>query len=99
MAADGVVTAGHSYDRPGTYSVIIRVTDSLGNAAYLQVVTVVNGPVDSYGTTKGTGMGSFPGELITAWPLYVLALVMVVFFWLGERREVHKLRKRHLLLN
>jgi hypothetical protein len=98
QSAEGSITASHAYDRPGTYTVIVRVTDSNGNSAYLQVITVVNGPTTTYGATKGSGTGSLAGSLLTAWPLYLLAIVMVVFFWLGERRELHKLRKRHLVV-
>jgi hypothetical protein len=94
---DGVVAVSHAYERPGTYNVIVRVTDSLGNNAYLQLVTVVNGPTEAFGASSGNGKGSLPGTLVSAWPLYVLALVMVIFFWLGEKREVRKLRKKHLL--
>jgi hypothetical protein len=94
---EGTTTASHSYERPGNYRVIIRVTDGGGNSAFLQVVTVVNGALDSLGASGGTGKAAFPGLLITAWPLYVLALVMVIVFWLGERREEHKLRRKGLL--
>ncbi|HVQ43369.1 MAG TPA: PKD domain-containing protein [Candidatus Saccharimonadia bacterium] len=96
QTGEGAVTARHTYAQPGTYQVIVRVTDSLGNTAYLQVVTVVNGPVEAYGASHG--LGALPGALVTAWPLYGLAVVMVIFFWLGERRELRKLRRRHLLL-
>jgi hypothetical protein len=97
-ASEGDVGASHAYDRPGNYHVVVRVTDSLGNSGYLQVVTVVNGPVAAFGASKGSGLSALPGELVAAWPVYLLALVMVCFFWLGERREVRKLRRRHLLL-
>lgn len=97
-AAEGEVHATHSYERPGTYRVVARVTDSLGNSAFLQFITIINGPVQAFGSSKGSGLGAIPGDLMTAWPLYGLAAIMVLFFWLGERREVRKLRKRHLLL-
>jgi hypothetical protein len=96
-ASEGSTTATHSYDRPGTYRVVIRVTDSVGNSAYMEVINVVNGPVDALGATKGNGLGALPGELLAAWPLYILALIMVAFFWLGERRQLHNLRRKHLL--
>jgi hypothetical protein len=98
QAAEGAVSASHAYGRPGTYRVIVRVTDSIGNSAYLQFITIVNGPTDAIGSSNGSGLGSLPGALIAAWPLFILALVMVIFFWLGERRELHKLRRKHLLL-
>ncbi len=94
----GPVSASHAYTRPGNYRVIVRVTDAQGNAAFLQLVTVVNGPAEQLGSTRGNGLGAAAGALLTAWPLYVLALVMVAFFWLGERRELHKLRRQRLEL-
>jgi hypothetical protein len=94
QASDGAVNASHTYTRAGTYRVILRVTDAQGNSAFMQLVTVVNGPVESVGATKGNGLGALPGVLLTAWPLYILGLIMVIFFWLGERREIHKLKRQ-----
>lgn len=98
QASEGPVGASHAYKRPGTYRVIVRVTDSIGNGAFLQFVTVVNGPVEAVGANGGKGLGGLPGVLISAWPLYALIVIMVLFFWLGERREAHKERRRQRLL-
>ena len=95
---EGDVTASHAYSRPGTYAVIVRVTDTQGNSAFLQFVTVINGPVAVYGASNTSGLGALPGNLVGAWPLYLLAAFMVVFFWMGEQLEVRKLRRKHLLL-
>lgn len=99
MASEGSASSSHSYERPGTYRVVVRVTDSLGNSAYMEMVTVVNGPVTTVGASRGNGLGAISGDLLAAWPLYILAAVMVVFFWLGERRELRKLRRRHQLVS
>jgi hypothetical protein len=93
-ASEGEVRVSHAYERPGVYRVIVRATDSAGNSAFLQFVTVVNGPVAAYGANGNKGLGALPGQLLAAWPLYAVALIMVGFFWLGEWREVRKLRKR-----
>ncbi len=93
QASDGTITAKHAYTRAGTYRVILRVTDSAGNSAVLQRVTVGNGPVEKSGTTGGNGLGAVPGVLLSAWPLYILAVLMVLFFWLGERRAIGKMRR------
>ncbi len=89
----GIVSSNHSYTRPGIYNVIVRVTDSTGSTAYLQVLSVVNGPVAAYGASGASGVGAITGGLVGAWPLYSIAVLMVGVFWLGELREGRKLRK------
>jgi hypothetical protein len=95
QAGDGQISASHSYARAGTYRVIVRVTDSKGNSAFLQMVTVVNGPAEQLGTNKGTGLGAVSGNLLAIWPLFCLALMMVIFFWLGERRAMYKIARKN----
>lgn len=94
QVGEGPVSASHIYTRAGNYRVLIRVTDATGNSSFLQLVTVVNGPAAALGANKNTGSGALPGLLLTAWPLYVLAVVMVVFFWLGTRLELRRLRRQ-----
>jgi PKD domain/Glucodextranase, domain B len=98
QASAGDVSGSHAYTRSGTYRVIVRVTDSAGNSAYLQFVTVVNGPVAAFGTSSSNGLRELPETLVAAWPLFLLAAFMVAFFWMGERLEVRKLRRKHLLV-
>jgi len=95
QAVEGPTSASHTYSRAGNYRVIVRATDASGNAAYLELVTVVNGLAEQGSTT---GKGSLPGNLLMAWPLLGFAAVMVGVFWLGERRELWKLRHKGLLL-
>ncbi|MEO7617351.1 MAG: PKD domain-containing protein [Candidatus Saccharibacteria bacterium] len=97
QSSSGNASATHSYSRAGTYNVVVRVTDSSGNTAIIQLVTVVNGPVaGSVATTKNKL--DVPGLALGAWPLYILAVLMVVIFWLGERRELYVLRNHNRLL-
>jgi hypothetical protein len=64
VGTDGKVSASHSYASPGTYEVIVKVSDSLGNEAFIQLITVVNGPVPGVsGTTSSSG--GLPGKLMT----------------------------------
>lgn len=92
--SEGTVSGSHTYDRAGNYRVVVKVSDAQGNAAFLQLVTVVNGPITAVGASNSNGKGALPGSLLTAWPLYLLAIFMVSFFWLGERRELRLLRKQ-----
>jgi len=96
QGVEGTIVTSHSYERPGNYRVIVRVTDGASNAAFLQLVTMVNGPVAAAGTTNGSGLGALSGNLLSAWPLYILALLMVLFFWIGERVGLRQNRQREL---
>lgn len=102
----GTFRAEHSFSRPGTYEVRIKASDIKGRIAFLSVVIIVNGRaelVGSYGAGGGAGgAGTGGGEgktqtilmqLSVTWPLYFLALIAVISFWLGEVREKHKLRR------
>ncbi len=96
QAAEGSVTGKHSYARPGTYVVIVHVTDAAGNSAYLQLITIINGPVVALGTTHGEGLAGLSGVLIAAWPLFILATLLVIAFFIGERVELRKIRRQQL---
>jgi hypothetical protein len=98
QSSAGNASATHSYARAGTYNVVVRVTDSSGNTAIIQLVTVVNGPISGSVATTHNKL-DIPGLALGAWPLYLLAVLMVVVFWLGERREIYVLRQRNQLLS
>ena len=95
QSTEGPASASHAYERPGTYRVIVSITDATGNTSFLQFITIVNGPVEDLGATSSGSTGYITGTLLTAWPLYLLAVIMVGFFWLGEVRQLRKIRKRN----
>lgn len=90
----GPVSASHAYAQPGTYQVLIRVTDSTNNAAFIQVVTVVNGPVAA--TAAGSSASGLKAGVLLAWPIYALAGLLILTFWLGERREIFRFEHQQL---
>ncbi len=100
--AGGFFRPEHTFARPGTYEVRIKASDIKGRIAFLTVVVIVNGKAENMGGAGAGGAGGAGGDgkvqtillqLSLTWPLYFLALVAVVSFWLGEVREKHKLRK------
>ena len=92
---DGAVALSHTYAQAGAYRVTITGTDGSGNSALLQMVTVINGPVAV--TSSGTKIDA--GVIVSVWPLYALTSLFVLTFFLGERRELRKLRRRHQLVS
>ncbi len=95
-AVAGVFKAEHTYKLGGNYRVIFKVTDAAGNAAYLQLVAVVNSSVD---TPTATTKPTFPerSSLILTWPLYSLAVFMVGSFGLGGRYAMWRMAKLHYI--
>jgi hypothetical protein len=100
----GVTKITHTYEKPGgfhgSYIVKFTVTDAAGNQTFLQLLVVVNNRHPAaVGSTQGNnGAGFSSGVLhflrVYIWPSYGLVLLMLVSFWLGERREFHLLRAR-----
>ncbi len=87
---DAEFVTEHKYSKPGAYTVIIKVSDAVGNTAYLQFVLIVNGPIDSPIT-----LATLAGGIVTAaWPLLVLFVVMSVSMVGGIMIERHYLVKR-----
>lgn len=93
----------HTYEKPGTYVIIVKVSDAKGTTAYLQLVAVINGPAT--GTTDGSGGSGESGDesgsisqrtiiKVLVWPMYVLLGLIIVAFWIGKRYEIKRLRKR-----
>ena len=84
----GSFSASHAFDRPGVYRVVARAVDENDQASFLQLTAVVDGEVD----------GSFvedrePTRIQTdyiLWPIYVLAVIVPISFWLGSRHMRRK---------
>ncbi len=95
----GPFTLSHTYKKPGnnylgTYPLIIRASDAAGHTAFLQLTTIVNQPgVKATGQNLTKAAGPLSG-LVLAWPIWVVLILMVVSFWLGERREKRIMQRR-----
>lgn len=98
----------HIYDTPGTYRIVIKVTDSNGTTSFLQLVGVANGAIQDDGTggSSVTGLtgnddgsasiqsAASPGFRFVVWPLYVMIFLIISTFWLGRRYEIKKLKRK-----
>lgn len=100
----GVFTLEHTYkkagDYKGSYVVNLSASDADGNKTFLQLLSIVNNPTGAVpGTAKGptTGFGAGTPAYLNKltgyiWPGYGIVVLMLVSFWLGERRELSVLR-------
>lgn len=90
----GLLTIAHAYKKAGIYQVNIRVTDANGVSAFLQLVAVGSGKVD---TADVGGPTSATERIIILWiPAVVALLLLVPTYWLGRRSQVVSLRNKML---
>lgn len=96
QALAGLVTISHTYKKAGIYQVNIKVTDVNGVSAFLQVIAVSNGKVDS--TTAAATSKDAP-TIITkiVWiPALIALLLLIPTYWLGRRSQLVSLQHKML---
>lgn len=90
----GLVTISHPYKKAGIYQVNIRATDVNGVSAFLQVIAVSNGKVDSAGSDTPKQ------EVVVTRVVWIPAAISLVLlgpaFWLGRRSQLITLQKKML---
>lgn len=92
QAVPGNLNIQHTYAQSGVYKVTIKATDSKGNAAFLQVVAIANGPIKQSATASASTLTVKTKVLI--WPLIVLFILMIVAFWSGRRHQLEAIQNR-----
>lgn len=96
QALSGIVTIDHVYKKAGIYQVSVTVTDSNGVSAFLQLVAVSSGKVD---TTSKSATTAAPTVSITriVWiPAVVALFLLFPTYWLGRRSQLVSLRNKML---
>jgi hypothetical protein len=94
----GTLNIQHTYDKPGngfkgSYDVTVITTDAVGNKSFIHLVAIVSGNPSSIVSGIKSGY-NWSGAIRIAWQLLVAAQLILLAFWLGERREVQIVRKR-----
>lgn len=77
----------------GSYDVTILVTDAAGNKSFIHLVSIVGGKAPGVATTIKQGY-DWSATIRIAWQITAIAILAVLCFWLGERREIRLLRKQ-----
>ncbi len=74
----------HVYEQAGVYRVVIRATDDNDQTAFLQVAAAVSGDINA-GAEEEEVQTTRTERIFVLWPLYVLAALVPIAFWLGMR--------------
>jgi hypothetical protein len=89
----GEVDISHVYDQSGVYHVTVKVTDTNGVSAFLQLVAVANGKPTATGA--GTDKPSTIVATRVVWiPAAICLFLLLPTYWLGRRSELVSLHKQ-----
>jgi hypothetical protein len=97
----GIIDLTHSYAQSnkelGSYTIRVRATDGAGKTTTTQTIALLRNPnykapVAGVGHTKTTSswqrlVSSIRPWLWVLWPGYVIIILMLASFWLGERKR------------
>ncbi len=81
----------HAYDKPGTYKITLQGTDSKNLVAFLTVAAIINGRPEVLSVDAASKVPV--NKILMLWPVFAIAVSVLVSFWLGERREKKILEK------
>lgn len=95
QAVAGVVNISHVYKQAGLYRVTVKVTDSNGQSAYLQLIAIANGkPVNASGATDGNKSSDSPLVKVMWIPAVISVFLLIPTYWLGRRSMMVSLRRK-----
>lgn len=95
QALSGLVTISHVYKKAGIYQVNIKVTDANGSSAFLQVIAVASGKVDTTTSTSKDDAQTTVGATKILWiPAAIAVALLVPTYWLGRRSQLVSLHNK-----
>jgi hypothetical protein len=92
--AAGNINLEHTYAQAGVYKVTVKATDVNGNAAFLQLVAVANGPLKQAGTNAANSIITSQQTKVLIWPMIVLAALVLLSFWVGRKHQIEAIRNK-----
>lgn len=91
----GLIAIAHTYKKAGIYQANIKVTDANGVSAFLQVIAVSNGKVDTTAQAANAGPNTPKTEVLWI-PAAAASVLMLPAFLLGRASQVVSLRNKML---
>lgn len=108
---DPIFTITHRYNTEGYYAIQVKAVDKTGGVRFIQMAARVvrpnstgnisttntnySLPVVSQTTSTTLFKKSSRDLLWVAWPSFIIVVIMVFSFWLGERQEVRVFSRRN----
>ncbi len=93
QGSPGEVRISHVYKKAGVYTVVVKVTDSNGVTAFIQLTAVANGKVAASSEIVGSTKTVVVNKILWI-PLIVAFVLLFPTFWLGRRSQLVTLHKQ-----
>ena len=90
----GDILLQHIYNQSGIYNITIKASDSKGQAAFLQVVGIGNGPIQQTTATPRPEATVTSSTRILIISLIVAIPLLLSSFWLGKKHQLQVIRAR-----
>jgi len=98
VAIAGGLSLTHTYQLAGTYTVTVQATDKNGQPAFLQVVSVITGPVQRLASSSNSSSNTKTVvTTISFWAkgaMISLLILIIIAFWVGRRYELNAIRRK-----
>lgn len=96
QALPGVIDIAHVYKQAGIYQVNVMVTDVNGVSAFIQLIAVSSGKVDSSAATATDDTeGNVEYRVEILWiPIFIVILLLIPAFWLGRRSQLVSIKNK-----
>lgn len=90
----GEVNIDHVYDQAGIYPLTVKVTDTNGVSAFIQLVAIANGQPAPTSDLDAADATTIIRTEIIWWPAFVTMLAMPLTYWLGRRSQLVSLHRK-----
>ena len=86
-------TMSHTFNTAGSYQPVVTLTDASGNKTLFQLSAIVKPSQNAVFSSSSNLLSDTRSYLWIIWPAYIIVLLMVVSFWLGEREIIKRFRR------
>lgn len=91
----GLVNINHIYKKAGVYQVNVKVTDTNGVSAFLQIIAVASGQADLSSAQNLNKTGDAAPRVEVLWAPAAIALILLFpAYWLGRQSQLVSLRNK-----
>lgn len=94
QSTSGEVNISHVYKQAGLYRVTVKVTDTNGVSAFIQLVAVANGKPAATTAADSKNVSTTYVTKVLWFPTVIVALLLIPTYWIGRRSQLVSLHRK-----